>query len=108
MLYLFKLTRSQHMALVSLLGERLVDNPRFTDVTESAEGTTTTAEDLFQIAMQLEPSIVGYTISLGEHGACITCHVCGKTSWNRNDVEQRYCGHCHVVHHDGLPKSAPL
>jgi hypothetical protein len=22
--------------------------------------------------------------------------VCGRTSWNRHDVEHRYCGHCHV------------
>jgi hypothetical protein len=26
----------------------------------------------------------------------ITCMKCGITSWNQNDVENRYCPHCHV------------
>jgi hypothetical protein len=25
----------------------------------------------------------------------ITCPVCGMTSYNPNDVQQRYCGNCH-------------
>lgn len=28
----------------------------------------------------------------------ITCLVCGLTSYNPNDVEARYCGHCHASH----------
>jgi ribosomal protein L37E len=24
-----------------------------------------------------------------------TCRDCGRTSYNLNDVKQRYCGHCH-------------
>lgn len=30
----------------------------------------------------------------------IVCPRCGWTSHNRNDVAQRYCGHCHVFHDD--------
>ena len=30
----------------------------------------------------------------------ITCLRCGKTSYNPNDVQQRYCGHCHVFHEE--------
>ena len=26
----------------------------------------------------------------------ITCPICGKTSYNPNDVEQRYCANCHA------------
>lgn len=26
----------------------------------------------------------------------ITCPVCGRTSWNPNDVREGYCGHCHA------------
>lgn len=37
-----------------------------------------------------------YTIA--PDGASITCHRCGRTSHNPNDVEQRYCGACHVFH----------
>ena len=22
------------------------------------------------------------------------CYLCGKSSWNRTDIEQAYCGHC--------------
>jgi hypothetical protein len=32
----------------------------------------------------------------------ITCLVCGLTSWNANDVENRYCGFCHRFHEDSL------
>ena len=28
----------------------------------------------------------------------IKCLICGRTSWNKNDVEQRYCGNCHQFH----------
>ena len=28
----------------------------------------------------------------------IKCLICGRTSWNKNDVEQRYCGNCHQYH----------
>lgn len=30
----------------------------------------------------------------------ITCPRCRWTSYNPNDVEQRYCGHCHMFHED--------
>jgi hypothetical protein len=35
----------------------------------------------------------------------ITCLVCGKTSYNSNDVENRYCAHCHEFHDDRELKS---
>jgi ribosomal protein L37E len=25
----------------------------------------------------------------------ITCPVCGRTSYNPNDIKEGYCGHCH-------------
>lgn len=28
----------------------------------------------------------------------ITCPKCGKTSYNMNDIDQRYCGACHAFH----------
>ena len=28
----------------------------------------------------------------------IKCLVCGRTSWNENDVKNRYCGNCHQYH----------
>lgn len=30
----------------------------------------------------------------------ITCNICGRTSYNLNDVVQKYCGHCHIFHDD--------
>jgi ribosomal protein L37E len=30
----------------------------------------------------------------------IKCLTCGRTSHNPHDVEQKYCGHCHVFHED--------
>ena len=35
-----------------------------------------------------------YSIA-GIKTAWILCHQCGRKSYNRNDVEQKYCGHCH-------------
>lgn len=30
----------------------------------------------------------------------ITCHTCNLTSYNVNDIINKYCGHCHVFHDD--------
>lgn len=32
----------------------------------------------------------------GDKPLSITCPKCGRTSYNLNDVKQRYCGACHV------------
>lgn len=37
-------------------------------------------------------------------GQSITCHVCGATSYNQNDVKHRYCGRCHRFYDVDLPK----
>jgi ribosomal protein L37E len=31
----------------------------------------------------------------------ITCLRCGLTSYNLNDVVNRYCGNCHLFHAEG-------
>jgi len=36
----------------------------------------------------------------------ITCPQCGMTSYNQNDIEQRYCGNCHQFHKD-MQKPSP-
>lgn len=33
----------------------------------------------------------------------ITCKHCGKKSYHAKDIEQRYCGHCHLFHDDIWP-----
>lgn len=40
------------------------------------------------------------TYVLGQIGdlKCIICLCCGSISYNRNDVENAYCGHCGVAH----------
>jgi len=32
----------------------------------------------------------------------IRCHTCGQTSFHPKDINERYCGHCHVFHEDQL------
>jgi uncharacterized OB-fold protein len=32
----------------------------------------------------------------------IRCHTCGQTSFHPKDINERYCGACHVFHEDGL------
>lgn len=41
-----------------------------------------------------------YTIA--EDGKSITCHFCGRTSHNQQDVANVYCGHCHCFFEPGL------
>jgi ribosomal protein L37E len=40
------------------------------------------------------------TYRLVEGGLAITCLICGRTSWNKKDVEYKYCGYCHKFHDD--------
>jgi hypothetical protein len=30
----------------------------------------------------------------------IRCHKCRRISYHPKDVQERYCGHCHVFHSD--------
>lgn len=43
------------------------------------------------------------TYTLSEDGQSITCNLCGMRSYNRNDIEQKYCGRCHRFH-EKLPE----
>lgn len=47
---------------------------------------------------------MNYTIIENENGKGILCHTCNLTSWNPMDVEQHYCGCCHVFHDDEAAK----
>src|ERR1700690_4304978 len=40
------------------------------------------------------------TFTLAPDGKSITCLKCGKTSYNLNDVKEKYCGFCHEWHPD--------
>lgn len=42
--------------------------------------------------------------TIAADGRSITCHLCGLTSHNANDVRERYCGRCHVFHGDNQEK----
>ena len=33
-----------------------------------------------------------------EDGRAILCLICGRKSWNQNDIDHKYCGHCHIFH----------
>jgi ribosomal protein S27AE len=37
-----------------------------------------------------------YSVLIDNVAPSITCPVCGSTSYNPNDIEQRYCGNCHA------------
>jgi hypothetical protein len=42
---------------------------------------------------------MSYTIA--PDGGSITCHRCGRTSYNLDDIMGLYCGACHRFHEDG-------
>lgn len=43
------------------------------------------------------------TYILDLNGPSITCKRCNRTSFNREDFNNRYCGFCHVFHEDIWP-----
>lgn len=50
----------------------------------------------------------GYLLTTRDGYDTITCLACGRTSANKHDIEQRYCGHCHVFHDDQTADRARL
>lgn len=48
------------------------------------------------------------TFIISKDGKSITCHKCGKTSHNQEDVKQAYCGHCHFFHIDRTTVDMPV
>ena len=45
--------------------------------------------------------------TIWDGGGSITCHTCGMTSHNLNDVAQRYCGCCHLFLDPRQPRTGP-
>lgn len=52
----------------------------------------------FEHFMKLQMGLSSYLIS--PSGNAITCTRCGHTSFNPNDVKNKYCGHCQTFHND--------
>lgn len=48
------------------------------------------------------------TYKISEDGQSIICLDCGMTSWNPNDVHERYCGNCHEFHEYKMSRSLML
>ena len=48
------------------------------------------------ILLAPEEKLPSYQVS--EDGESIQCLVCGLRSFNPNDVENKFCGHCHRYH----------
>ena len=48
------------------------------------------------------PAREGYILGKTDGEPSITCLTCGLTSCNRNDVSNRYCGHCHLFLGEGV------
>lgn len=48
------------------------------------------------------------TYTLGLENNWIQCHLCGRVSYNRGDVENLYCGYCHHFHLDPCQGGNPF
>jgi hypothetical protein len=44
-----------------------------------------------------------YVLERGRLVLGIRCHTCERVSFHPTDIEQRYCGACHVFHEDAAP-----
>jgi hypothetical protein len=42
--------------------------------------------------------VISTTYTIAADGKSITCHLCGRTSHNPNDVREKFCGCCCVFH----------
>jgi hypothetical protein len=40
------------------------------------------------------------SFQIAPDGGAIQCLICGMTSYNPNDVREKYCGNCHAFHLD--------
>jgi hypothetical protein len=41
-----------------------------------------------------------YEVGTGRQGRSILCRLCDKRSFNQNDINHKFCGHCKVFHED--------
>ena len=44
-----------------------------------------------------------HTYRIAQDASWIQCLMCGRTSYNQNDVSKHYCGNCHIFHDDLWP-----
>lgn len=47
--------------------------------------------------------VAATSLSIARDAVSITCPACGRTSYNQNDVREKYCGACHRFHEDMKP-----
>ncbi len=74
----------------SIFGPREIDMPMYT---------------LLDGKIQKARAQLGYTIETATNAApSITCHECGRTSFNESDIKHKYCGYCHKYHEDTQAK----
>lgn len=64
----------------------------------SAEWPEVTCKDCLRGKDTIVP-----TFTISTDGKSITCLRCQRTSYNQNDVDNHYCGACHVFHDDIWP-----
>lgn len=50
-----------------------------------------------------DPGPIIETYTIAADGKSITCKRCKRTSYHPRDIEERYCGSCHVFHEDLWP-----
>lgn len=58
------------------------------------ELTANLPDILEQMAHQIRADMRSFTVSETPEGTAITCHACGMTSFNANDIKHRYCRKC--------------
>lgn len=85
-----------HFAVPEILAHLNVpDTPENREIVAEIARRITT-EHGAQLVERMPDAAGKFTIAVD--GKSITCHKCGRTSWNLNDVQQLYCGHCHTFH----------
>ena len=82
------------------------ESPHFVDVQMPQPPATVdaAADKAVGTLMRAVEALVGdsmrSTYEIVEDGKAIKCLICERTSWNPNDVSQRYCGCCRAYHSD--------
>jgi hypothetical protein len=81
-----------------------VEKTRIVSTLNQRYGTTMRVEDY---ELGIDQGLTTWRLLREEARPSITCPVCHRTSYNANDITNRYCGACHWFHDDPIPEAMP-
>jgi hypothetical protein len=88
-------TGASRTQVLKLLRERFKTEDQLAEFIANAKRSL---EAMMMPAASVTPARRFFEYTIGPGGDTITCNTCGMTSYNWNDIKQRYCGKCKKFH----------